>query len=110
METVTPFASRKEMKTVTIKATYREDIIRFRVSLNCGIVELKEQVAKRLKLEIGTFDIKYLDDDHEWVLIACDADLQECIDVSRSSASNIIRVLVHEITSNLGSSRESSGE
>ncbi|RYQ94050.1 hypothetical protein Ahy_B09g100251 [Arachis hypogaea] len=109
-ETVTPFASRKEMKTVTIKATYREDIIRFRVSLNCGIVELKEEVAKRLKLEVGTFDIKYLDDDHEWVLIACDADLQECIDVSRSSASNIIRVLVHEITSHLGSSCESSGE
>jgi len=107
---VTPFAATKEMKTVTIKATYREDIIRFRVSLTCGIVELKEEVAKRLKLEVGTFDIKYLDDDHEWVLIACDADLQECMDVSRSSGSNIIRVLVHDITSNLGSSCESSGE
>ncbi|TKY51311.1 NLP7 protein [Spatholobus suberectus] len=107
---VTPFAARKEMKTVTIKATYREDIIRFRVSLTCGIVELKEEVAKRLKLEVGTFDIKYLDDDHEWVLIACDADLQECMDVSRSSGSNIIRVLVHDITSNLGSSCERSGE
>lgn len=107
---VTPFAARKEMKTVTIKATYREDIIRFRVPLTCGIVELKEEVAKRLKLEVGTFDIKYLDDDHEWVLIACDADLQECMDVSRSSGSNIIRVLVHDITSNLGSSCESSGE
>ena len=107
--TVTPFPASKEMKTVTIKATYREDIIRFRVSLNCGIVELKEEVAKRLKLEVGSFDIKYLDDDHEWVLIACDADLQECIDVSRSSGSNIIRVLVHDITSNLGSSCESSG-
>lgn len=109
-KTVTPFAAKKEMKTVTIKATYREDIIRFRVSLTCGIVELKEEVSKRLKLEVGTFDIKYLDDDQEWVLIACDADLQECIDVSRSSASHIIRVLVHDITSNLGSSCESSGE
>lgn len=107
----TPFAARKEMKTVTIKATYREDIIRFRVSLNCGIVELKEEVSKRLKLEVGTFDIKYMDDDNEWVLIACDADLQECMYVSRSSGgSNIIRVLVHDITSNLGSSCESSGE
>ncbi|RZB44176.1 protein NLP6-like isoform X3 [Glycine soja] len=107
---VTPFVAMKEMKTVTIKATYREDIIRFRVSLTCGIVELKEEVAKRLKLEVGTFEIKYLDDDHEWVLIACDADLQECMDVSRSSGSKIIRVLVHDITSNLGSSCESSGE
>lgn len=110
-KSVTPFAARKEMKTVTIKATYREDIIRFRVSLNCGIVELKEEVAKRLKLEIGTFDVKYMDDDNEWVLIACDADLQECMYVSRSSGeSKIIRVLVHDVSSNLGSSWESSGE
>ncbi|XP_022893030.1 protein NLP6-like [Olea europaea var. sylvestris] len=99
-----------ELKTITIKATYQEDIIRFRLSLGSGIVTLKEEVAKRLKMEVGTFDIKYLDDDHEWVLIACDADLQECIDVSRSSGRNIIRLLIHDIMGNLGSSCESSGE
>ncbi|KAK4283073.1 hypothetical protein QN277_000068 [Acacia crassicarpa] len=109
-DTVKPFAARREMKTVTIKATYREDIIRFRIPLTSGIVELKEEVAKRLKLEVGTFDIKYLDDDQEWVLIVCDADLQECIDISRSSGTNLIRLLVHDISSNLGSSCESSGE
>ncbi|KAG5133863.1 hypothetical protein JHK82_025051 [Glycine max] len=91
--TLTPFAVRKEVKSVTIKATYKEDIIRFKVSMDCGIVELKEEIAKRLKLEAGTFDIKYLDDDHEWVLIACDADLQECMDISRSSGSNVIRLV-----------------
>lgn len=102
--------SRQEMKSVTIKATYREDIIRFRISLSCGILELKEEVAKRLKLELGTFDIKYLDDDQEWVLIACDADLQECLDISRSSGSNMIRLSIHDIMANLGSSCESTGE
>ncbi|XWS50119.1 hypothetical protein CRYUN_Cryun12cG0061300 [Craigia yunnanensis] len=102
--------ARQEMKSVIIKANYREDIIRFRISLSSGIVELKEEVAKRLKLEVGTFDIKYLDDDNECVLIACDADLQECLDVSRSSGSNIIRLFVHETMSNLGSSCESTGE
>ncbi|CAL0300713.1 unnamed protein product [Lupinus luteus] len=106
---VTPFADRKEIKNVTIKATYKQYIIRFRVSLSCSIVDLREEVAKRLKLEVGTFDIKYLDDDNEWVLIACDADMQECMDVS-SSGSNTVRVLVHDITSNLGSSHESRGE
>lgn len=104
------FGARPEVKTITIKATYREDIIRFRLAIDSGIVKLKEEVAKRLKLELGTFDIKYLDDDHEWVLIACDADLQECFDVSRSSGGNIIRLLVHDIMANLGSSCESSGE
>lgn len=99
----------KELKSMTIKATYREDIIRFRISLSSGSLELKEEVAKRLKLEVGTFDIKYLDDDNEWVLITCDADLQECTDVSRSSGSNIIRLLVQDIIPNLGSSCENSG-
>ncbi|KAK7315057.1 hypothetical protein VNO77_33589 [Canavalia gladiata] len=107
--TMTPVAARNEMKSVTIKAAYREDIIRFKVSLNCGIVELREEIAKRLKLEVGTFDIKYLDDDHEWVLIACDADLQECMDISGSSG-NIIRLVVHDTLSILGSSCESSGD
>ncbi|XP_065858560.1 protein NLP6 [Euphorbia lathyris] len=102
--------ARPETKSVTIKATYKEDIIRFRISLSCGILELKEEVAKRLKLEGGTFDIKYLDDDQEWVLIACDADLQECIDISRSSSgSTIIRLSVHDVNTILGSSCESTG-
>ncbi|KAG9142885.1 hypothetical protein Leryth_005631 [Lithospermum erythrorhizon] len=104
------FPARPEMKTITIKATYREDIIRFRLSLEAGIDILKQEVAKRLKLEIGTFEIKYLDDDHEWVLIACDADLLECVDISRSSSRNVIRLLVHDMMANLGSSCESSGE
>ncbi|XP_042010115.1 protein NLP6-like isoform X2 [Salvia splendens] len=104
------FSARPEVKTITIKATYREDIIRFRLPIDSGIVKLKEEVAKRFKLELGTFDIKYLDDDHEWVLIACDADLLECFDVSGSSGGNIIRLLVHDIMANLGSSCESSGE
>ncbi|XP_039058928.1 protein NLP7-like isoform X2 [Hibiscus syriacus] len=102
--------TRQHMKSVTIKATYREEIIRFRISLSSGIMELKEEVAKRLKMEVGTFDIKYLDDDNECVLIACDSDLQECLDVSSSSGSNIVRMYVHDTMANLGSSCESTGQ
>lgn len=102
--------ARQEVKAVIIKASYRDDIIRFRLSLASSIVELKEEVAKRLKLEVGTFDIKYLDDDHEWVLLACDADLQECLDVSSSSGNSMVRLLVHDLTVNFGSSCESSGD
>lgn len=96
--------AKQEVKSVTIKATYREDIIRFRILTSSSIVELRDEVAKRLKLEVGTFDIKYMDDDQEWVLIACDADLQECMDLCRSSGSNMIRLLIHDIIPNLGSS------
>ncbi|CAK9166278.1 unnamed protein product [Ilex paraguariensis] len=104
------FSARPEVKTISIKATYREDIIRFRLYSNTCIVNLKEEVAKRLKLETGTFEIKYLDDDHEWVLIACDADFEECVDISRSSGSNIVRLVIHDIMANIGSSCGSSGE
>lgn len=108
--TVPPISPRQEPRRMTIKATYKDDIIRFRIQLSSGIVELREEVAKRLKLDVGTFDIKYMDDDREWVLIVCDADLQECIDISKSSGSNIIRLLVHDLTVNLGSSCESTGD
>lgn len=101
---VQPFTTKTEMKTIRIKASYREDIIRFRVAANSDVVTLKE-VAKRLKLDVGTFDLKYIDDDHEWVLIACDADLQECVELS---GCNMIRLLVHDLSTNFGSSCESS--
>jgi hypothetical protein len=65
-------------------------------------------MSKRLKLIMGTFDIKYLNDDNECVLIACDADLEECIDISRSlTARNILRLLVQYVMANMGSSCES---
>ncbi|XAR55165.1 hypothetical protein NMG60_11030580 [Bertholletia excelsa] len=99
-----------DVKTVTMKATYKGDMIRFRLPSHSGILNLKEEVAKRLKLEMGTFHIKYLDDDHEWVLIACDADLHECVDMLESSGSNIIRLSIHDTTASPGSSCESSGE
>jgi hypothetical protein len=98
-----------EAKTLTIKATYNDDIIRFRLPLDSGIAKLKEEVSKRLKVDMGTFDIKYLDDDNELVLITCDVDLLECADVSKLSGSKIIRLFVHDVTANPGSSCESLG-
>ncbi|XP_051148851.1 protein NLP7-like isoform X2 [Andrographis paniculata] len=104
------FAARPEAKSITIKALYRDDIIRFRLPVDSTIVKIKEEVAKRLKLGMGTFDVKYLDDDHEWVLIACDADLLECIEISKSSGGSVARLLVHDIIADPGSSCASSGE
>jgi hypothetical protein len=95
---------------VSIKATYREDIIRFKISPeSVSITELKQQVAKRLKLETAAFELKYLDDDREWVSVSCDADLSECLDTSAAKA-NTLRLSVHDVTFNFGSSCESSEE
>ncbi|XP_010430590.1 PREDICTED: protein NLP6-like isoform X1 [Camelina sativa] len=97
-------------KLVSIKATYREDIIRFKISPeSVSIMGLKQQVAKRLKLEMAAFELKYLDDDSEWVSVSCDADLSECLDTSAAKA-NTLRLSVHDVTLNFGSSCESSEE
>ncbi|CAN1779105.1 Protein NLP6 [Linum perenne] len=95
----------QEEKNVIIKARYKEDMIRFRIRTRCKMMELKEEVGKRLKLGVGVFEVKYLDDDNEWVTIVCDADLEECIDIT---SGNVVRMSIHEVGScNLGSSCES---
>ncbi|RWW63588.1 hypothetical protein BHE74_00029217 [Ensete ventricosum] len=98
----------QENRTVAIKASYKEDIIRFRLPHSAGVLAVKDEISKRLKLEVGTFDIKYLDDDHEWVMLACDSDLEECIEISRLSGAHIIRLSVHDIMIHHGSSCGSS--
>ncbi|ESQ28895.1 hypothetical protein EUTSA_v10023271mg [Eutrema salsugineum] len=101
-------------KLVSIKATYREDIIRFKISTeSVSITELKQQVAKRLKLETAAFELKYLDDDSEWVSVSCDADLSECLDtssVATTAKAKTLRLSVHDVIPNFGSSCESSEE
>ncbi|OAY84243.1 Protein NLP3 [Ananas comosus] len=95
-------------RVVTIKASYKDDIVRFRFTVAGNVTELKDEIAKRLKLEVGMFDVKYLDDDPEWVLLACNADLEECVEIARLSGRHVVRLLVSDISASLGSSCESS--
>ncbi|GJM90148.1 hypothetical protein PR202_ga06402 [Eleusine coracana subsp. coracana] len=104
---------------VTVKASYRGDIVRFRVPSSAGVEAVKGEVAKRLGLDMDAFDVKYLDDDNEWVLLSCDADFQECLEVvpalsaaPSSSASGaaqpVVRLMVQEVADSHGSSCGSS--
>ncbi|CAL5097684.1 unnamed protein product [Urochloa decumbens] len=94
---------------VTVKARYKEDLLRFRFPCSASLIDLKDEVAKRIQLDVGVFDIKYLDDDHEWVKLTCDADLEECMEISRLSGSNVLRLLVTDIAQIVGSSCGSTG-
>ncbi|PSR91419.1 hypothetical protein CEY00_Acc28763 [Actinidia chinensis var. chinensis] len=89
---------------VTIKATYGEDTVKFDLSSTPRIVELMEEVAKRLELESGSFKVKYQDEDQEWILIACDADFQRCLKFSSSLGNLFIRLLVVAKVSYFGKS------
>lgn len=83
-----------ESNKMTVKATYNGVSIRFNLPDLSGISYLKDNVIKRLPLERNSFSIKYQDDEGEWVLIACDEDVRECMEFSRSLNKTTIKMLL----------------
>ncbi|KAL8159330.1 hypothetical protein V2J09_000867 [Rumex salicifolius] len=89
--------------TYKVKANFGEDKIRLKLAPHMGFGDLQREIAARFsKGDVSWMQIKYLDDDNEWVLLTCDADLEECVDIHRSSGNDMIRLLVHQTTSTLG--------
>lgn len=76
-----------------VKVTYGDDKTRFSVQSNWGFKDLVQEIARRFDIEdMNQFDVKYLDDDSEWVLLTCDADMEECIEVCRSTQNKTIKL------------------
>lgn len=81
--------------SIKVKVVYGEEKVVFRLHSDMGFEGLKQEVAKRFGLaDPGLFDLKYLDDESEWVLLTCDDDLHECLDVYKNSSSHAIRISV----------------
>jgi restriction endonuclease len=80
--------------SIVIKATYKEDTVRIKLLASMKYQNLLNEVARRLKLSVGTFQLKYKDDEDEWVILESDADLQECLDVLDTTGSRIVKVQV----------------
>ncbi|CAL5360269.1 unnamed protein product [Camellia sinensis] len=55
-----------------------------------GLVELQQQIAKRLNVEAGSYYVKYKDEEDHMILIACDDDLQDCISTYRLLGTSIV--------------------
>lgn len=92
--TIRQVSSGPNVNNITVKATYNGVLIKFRLSPFSRLAELEEKVRTRLKLKDGSFSIKYEDNESEWVLIACDEDLQDCMESSKSLNSTNIRMMV----------------
>lgn len=92
---------------ITIKASYREDTIRFKFEPSAGCLHLYEEVAKRFKLALGTFQLKYLDDEEEWVLLVSDSDLHECLEIMEFVGKQSVKFLVRDMPCGVGSSGSS---
>ena len=85
-----------EEATITIKAKYRDDTIRFRAGFSYGYADILEEIARRFKLDVDRFDLKYLDDEEEWVMLTCNADLIECFDQFRFCKRDHVRLMVRD--------------
>ncbi|KAL8234365.1 hypothetical protein R6Q59_020465 [Mikania micrantha] len=80
-----------------IKASYGDEKIRFKMSRNWGFGDLQQEIMRRFdKYGMGNMILEYMDDDSEWVLLSCDADLEECMDLHTSTMNQTIRLLIHQ--------------
>lgn len=82
-----------------VKVTYVQEKIRFRMLKSWGLADLLQETGRRFSIDdMSRFQLKYLDDDTEWVLLTCDADLEECFDICRISQSRTIKLSLHQVS------------
>ncbi|XP_058226378.1 protein NLP3-like [Rhododendron vialii] len=79
---------------VTTKAKYENNTFKFQLSLSSRLLELQQELAKRLNLDAGTYYVKYKDEEDDLIAIACDEDLQSCLHISRSLGNTSTVVLL----------------
>ncbi|KAH0920250.1 hypothetical protein HID58_027910 [Brassica napus] len=92
---LSPSTSSQEDDFLRVKVSYEEEKIRFRMRNSRRLKDLLWEIAKRFSIEdVSRYDLKYLDEDNEWVLLRCDDDVEECVDVCRSFPGETIKLLL----------------
>ncbi|GKC42790.1 PB1 domain, RWP-RK domain, lambda repressor-like, DNA-binding domain protein, partial [Tanacetum coccineum] len=83
------------LKNLTIKATHEDNTVRFLFTISDGLVKLKELIATRFQLSLGSFRLKYEDTDGDMILVACDSDLMGSVGETRQPGNqSVIRLFV----------------
>ncbi|XP_015168300.1 protein NLP7-like [Solanum tuberosum] len=91
---ISPATGKPCDSVMTVKVTYRGDIIKFQLSLSSTRVELEGEVEKRLKISLERFSIKYQDEGDDWILITTDSDLRDRMNSLRLFGRTTMRLLV----------------
>ncbi|WZZ77055.1 hypothetical protein YC2023_088425 [Brassica napus] len=84
-----PSARKAKDDGMKVNAMFGDAKMRMRLKHHWGIADLRREIAKGFGMDgdalTSNFSLKYMDDDEEWVLLTCDADLEECIQIYKSS-------------------------
>ncbi|PWA96600.1 NIN-like protein [Artemisia annua] len=72
-----PTVIANKVEYVMIKATYKNNNIKFPFSLLNGMEKLKELIAEKFQLKHGSLRLKYLDEDNDLISITSDGDLMQ---------------------------------
>ncbi|KAL3529745.1 hypothetical protein ACH5RR_009067 [Cinchona calisaya] len=85
-------AGEENESLMTIKATYKGDMIKFQISPSSGMKELKNEVTRRLKLSVESYEVKYQDVDNNWNFLSTDGDLQQYLSAMRLSEKLTVKL------------------
>ncbi|KAD5507422.1 hypothetical protein E3N88_15125 [Mikania micrantha] len=80
---------------VFIKADYADDMIRFDLPVSqATFATVEERIGVKFKLCVGTFKLKYLDKDGDWILLTSNEEMNDCIRSLRKSDQILVRLRV----------------
>ncbi|KAD5507393.1 hypothetical protein E3N88_15096 [Mikania micrantha] len=81
--------------TLTIKAEYAGDMLKFHLPiLQATFVNVENEIGMRFQLSVGTYKIKYLDEDGDWVSLISDEGISDCVKSSRKLDQIVVRLQV----------------
>ncbi|KAH7864384.1 hypothetical protein Vadar_028997 [Vaccinium darrowii] len=87
---------RHDTRSTKLKAIYGDTTIKFQLPLTSGINELKEKVSKILELELGSFSVEYKDEDGDWILMACDENVREYLQLVTSLGNQVTKLKIRD--------------
>lgn len=80
-----------------VKVAFGDLKIRMHMSQDWGFGDLQRELMRRFSIDdMNCVTLKYLDDDSEWVLLTCDADLEECMDINIESKKCTFKLFLHQ--------------
>ncbi|KAK1408226.1 hypothetical protein QVD17_39861 [Tagetes erecta] len=81
--------------TLTVKVEYVEDMIKFQLSISqLTFLNVEKEIRMKFNLNLGSYKLKYLDEDGDWITLTSDQELSDCIQSSTKSHRNVLRLCV----------------